>query len=173
MKEYLNIIIPASVTIIGFMVTYYLTKRNFKEEISKQKISILLGEMSMVPMEILGLMDKILDKKDSKIILSDFKSLMARIFAYGTKDAIALVSNMQELNYRIASDPETADKSKIIAYYILLVCQIKYDLTGIKINPEYWYKMRLTDYINMRVNLVNANNEVVKNLKLERFLDIK
>ena len=61
----------------------------------------------------------------------------------------------------------------IIAYYILLLCQVKYDLTGIKINPQYWFRMRLTDYQKLKDNLNSANNKIVKELKLDKFLKIE
>ena len=65
--------------------------------------------------------------------ISDFKELMSLIFAYGSKEAIMLMTNMQQL----------------IPYSILLLCQMKYNLTGIKINPEYWFRMRLSDCSSM------------------------
>lgn len=69
-------------------------------------------------------------------------------------------------------NPKGEDKNKIIVYYILLICQVKYDLTGIEINPEYWYGMRLTDYAKIKFNLDEVNNDVVKRLKLQKFLYI-
>lgn len=81
--------------------------------------------------------------------ISDFKELMSLIFAYGSKEAIMLMTNMQQLNYRIADHSADADNMELIPYYILLLCQMKYNLTGIKINPEYWFRMRLSDYSSM------------------------
>lgn len=80
---------------------------------------------------------------------------------------------MQELNYELNGNLESAEKNKIIAYYILLICQIKYDLTGIEINPQYWYRMRLTDYKKTQTALDKANNDVVNGLSLSKFLLIK
>ena len=79
--------------------------------------------------------------------ISDFKELMSLIFAYGSKEAIMLMTNMQQLNYRIAD--HSADNMELIPYSILLLCQMKYNLTGIKINPEYWFRMRLSDCSSM------------------------
>jgi len=80
---------------------------------------------------------------------------------------------MQELNYSLAANPDKADKNMLIAYYILLLCQVKYDLTGIEINPEFWYRMRLKDYSKMKPSLDKATNEIVKRLELSSFLRTK
>lgn len=81
--------------------------------------------------------------------ISDFKELMSLIFAYGSKEAIMLMTNMQQLNYRIADHSADADNMELIPYSILLLCQMEYNLTGIKINPEYWFRMRLSDCSSM------------------------
>ena len=169
--------IPAFISILGFIVTYFLNKRNFTEEVQKQKVNIHLDKISDLPYVVQELLDFILEKnkqKDfEKTFLSRFKNLMSTIFAYGSKDAISLIVNMQELNYQSASAPDKVDSNMLIAYYTLLICQIKYDLTGIEINPEFWYRMKLTDYSKSKQKLDKANNEIVKNLRLSPFLNIK
>lgn len=171
----LSACITALVTIVGFVVTYFLNKRNFKEEVKKQKVNVNLEKMEDLPYKIQTILETMLEKKNDKELLGIFKELMISIFAYGSKDAIALVSKMQEINYAFQQkdDGNGSEKSEIIAYYILLLCQIKYDLTGIEINPQYWYRMRLTDYSKMKPVLDNATNRIVKELDLSSFLQIK
>lgn len=170
----LSACIPAVVTIIGFIVTYFLNKRNFKEEVNKAKVSTTLEKISDLPYKILTLMDIMLQKEKPKnheqTNLKLFQELMGLTFAYASKEAIMLVTNMQETNYLLSRNPDKVNKNDIIAYYILLACQVKYDLTGIKINPEYWYRMRLTDYKTMKENLDKATNKIVRELQLEDFL---
>lgn len=168
----LSACITAFVTIIGFIITYFLNKRNFKEEINKQQININLDKIADLPYKIQILMDATLEKKDYNTILKSFKDLMTSIFAYGSQDAISLITNMQELNYLLADTPNSTDKYEVMAYYILLICQVKYDLTGIKINPQYWFRMRLTDYSKTKEILDTANNNIVEKLNLESFLKI-
>ena len=141
--------ITAAVTIIGFVVTYFLNKRNSKFEIDREKININLDKIADLPYKIQELMNTILNQGANAKTISDFKELMSLIFAYGSKEAIMLMTNMQQLNYRIADYSADADNMELIPYYILLLCQIKYNLTGIKINPEYWFRMRLSDYSSM------------------------
>lgn len=165
--------ITALVTVIGFIVTYFLNKHNFIEEVNKQKADISLDKIVDLPFKIQSLMDTILDKKNDETILATFNDLMISIFAYGSKDAITIATNMQELNYSRSSVPEGIDHNRVIAYYILLLCQVKFDLTDIKINPQYWFRMRLKDYTKIKSSLDNANNEIVDELGLQHFLRIK
>lgn len=126
-----------------------MNKRNFKSEIDREKININLDKIADLPYKIQELMNTILNQGANAKTISDFKELMSMIFAYGSKEAIMLMTNMQQLNYRIADHSADADNMELILYYILLLCQIKYNLTGIKINPEYWFRMRLSDYSSM------------------------
>lgn len=169
----LSACITASVTIIGFVVTYFLNKRNFREEVKKQKIDVNLGKIADLPYKIQSLLDTMLEKKNDKATERSFKELITSIFAYGSKDAITLAANMQELNYSFAAKPDSVDKNEMITYYILLLCQVKYDLTGIEINPQYWYRMRLTDYHKMKPTLDSATNRIVEELSLSPFLKVK
>lgn len=63
-EELLGVIITSGVTsiisVIGFIVTYKSMKRNFKEELEKEKTSIHIEKMSSIPYEILKLMDNIM-----------------------------------------------------------------------------------------------------------------
>ena len=153
MNENIVVVLPAcitaAVTIIGFVVTYFLNKRNSKFEIDREKININLDKIADLPYKIQELMNTILNQGANAKTISDFKELMSLIFAYGSKEAIMLMTNMQQLNYRIADYSADADNMELIPYYILLLCQMKYNLTGIKINPEYWFRMRLSDYSSM------------------------
>ena len=47
--------IPALVTIIGFVVTYFAMRRNVREEVKKQKNNIALEKMATVPFDIMQL----------------------------------------------------------------------------------------------------------------------
>lgn len=166
-------LLTAVITILGFIITYNGTTRTFKQEVQKEKVSLFLGKVESLPMQIQELMNDILDKQGTESYLQRFKAIMAQLFAYGSKDAIKLTASMQELNYKIAETPDSVEKNKLIAYYILLICQIKYDLTGIEISPQYWYRLRLKDYASMRQSLDKANNEIVDELGLQSFLRIQ
>lgn len=173
LTDYLAIFIPAIITIIGFIINILVTQSSIRKEINKKKTDIYLEESSKVPSDILNLLNKILANKNSNSVLNDFKSLTVKIFSYGSEDAIKIISSMQQFNYQLAKEAPADTNYKLISFYILLACQVKYDLTGIKINPEYWYKLQLKDYIETSEKLISANNELVDELSLDKFLKIK
>lgn len=45
LKDWLSILIPAGVTIIGLIINYFATKSNIKNEIAKQQGSIKLEKL--------------------------------------------------------------------------------------------------------------------------------
>lgn len=171
--------IPAVVTIIGFAVTYFLNKRNFKEEVNKTKVNTALDKISELPYKIFVLMELMLQTQKpenyEQIRCKMYQEIVNTTFSYGSKEAIMIVSSMQETRNLLSSDPGEVEKNKTanIAYYAILSCQVKYDLTGIKICPEYWYRMRLPNYKEMKSNLDTETNRIVRELQLQEFLSIK
>ena len=74
-----------------------MNKRNFKSEIDREKININLDKIADLPYKIQELMNTILNQGANAKTISDFKELMSLIFAYGSKEAIMLMTNMQQL----------------------------------------------------------------------------
>ena len=175
-RTILSVTIPAIVAIIGFVVTYFLNKRNFYEELRKQKINIQLDKISDVPYEILSLLNTVNDKNISeKKKIESYNNLLAKIVAYGSKEAIVIAAAMQEFLY-ISSQQKSSvspDGYNTIAYNALLLCQVKYDLTGIKVNPEYWYRLKFMEYSTLKQTYRAPVNKIVDELGLDKFLRIE
>ena len=171
--------IPAVVSIIGFIVTYFLNKRNFHEEVNKAKVDATLKKISDLPYKVLTTLDymrKNQNEENYKQISSKmYGELVSMIFSYGSKDAIKIVSSMQETRNLLSNDLDQVKKNQTAntAYFVLLACQIKFDLTGIKICPEYWYKTRLRDYNEKKDELSRVTNRIVHELQLDDFLQVK
>lgn len=91
---------------------------------------------------------------------------MKKIYAYGSKDAISIISKMQEENYQNLS--QNKNMYRPVCFYILLATQIKFDVTGDSVSPELWYKMKITDYGNNKTIIKNENNKIVKQLNLNK-----
>ena len=58
------------------------------------------------------------------------------------------------------------EKYRAISLYTLLATQIKYDVTGIAVSPEFWLQMKLNDYSVSKSEFKKANNLIVKELNL-------
>lgn len=176
--DLLGVIITAGVTsiisIIGFVVTNITMRKNFKNELIKQRDSIALEKMATMPFEVLELMDRMmeLNEKTERIELENFKRMMNEIYSYGSEKAISLVSLMQKENYAANGDETKMNRYRVMASYVLLATQIKFDVTGTYVNPELWFRMRITDYEKNKTDLKKANNQLVKELELSDKLKI-
>lgn len=86
------------------------------------------------------------------------------------KKAIHILATMQRNNYILVENANLTDdlKQKIVVYYILLATQIRYDVTGVVINPMYWYEINITDFENHKEEYAKHNNDIVRNLSLNR-----
>ena len=170
-EELVGVIITSVVTsiisIIGFVVTYKSMKRNFKEELEKEKTSIHIEKMSSIQYKILELMDSIINSRGKGNYLKDFVSLMDTIYAYGSENAIKIAATMQKENYTL-TNKGIYNKYRVMSMYILLATQIKCDVTGIRVSPEFWLQMKITDYENNKSEFKKANNDIVEELNLEK-----
>lgn len=55
-----------------------------------------------------------------------------------------------------------------MCFYMLLVTQIKFDVTGDAVSPELWYKMKINDHHKNKIKIKIANNEIVSELHLNK-----
>ena len=165
-------IITAIITIIGFTVTYILTRRTFIEETRKQKLSIFLEKMESIPIDILELMDDILDMQNQSSFPKKFKSILLHIFAYGSKESVKIAVFLQELNFKLNLRSDPYEQKKVVVYLLLLICQIKYDLTNVEVNPQYWLRMKMKDYTQAKTSWDKAINDAVDEIALPSFMKI-
>lgn len=167
--------IPAAISILGFIITIFTLKKNFQNELVKQKANVQLEKMSVMPYEILALMQDMIDagKEKGKIITQNklkekMNWIFSSIYAYGSSKAIHILAAMQSENYQNSTAPEKADKYRTMAFYVLLTVQIRFDITGEIVSPEAWFKMKLTDYQANHEVFKAANNRLVDELDLNK-----
>jgi len=155
----INVLIPAIVSIIGFVATYLSLSKSFKDELIKQKTSVHIEKMSTVPYDVLTLMDdminsgKVSQQKQEKMQVSNlesFNNILNTIYSYGSEKAIQLVSLMQKELYFANNDMSKLDQYRFMSFYVLLATQIKCDITGISVSPGLWFQMRITDFNNKK-----------------------
>ena len=165
--DHFDSIITVFITILGFVITYYMTKKNFKDEIRKNKIALASQETQTLPYDICQLMDSMLkDKaKNQDLFVKEYGAILSKVLAYGSNDAVKIAIKMQNLSYDSASKP-TNEKFPILAAYALLITQLKFDLTSEIISPESWFKLRMTDYSKIQETMKDAINSIVTELSL-------
>ena len=134
-------LVTGIISIIGFVITNHSMKKNFENELKRQRDNIALEKMATMPYEVLQLMDKMMELEDIDndnqkqvtldMILKRFKEIMNTIYSYGSERAIEIVSLMQKENYAANGNMADLDNYRIISEYVLLATQIKYDVTEI------------------------------------------
>lgn len=172
--EFVKILVPAIISILGYLVTTLTISKNFKNELRKQKSNLHIEKMSTIPYKVLMLMEGIQDKslKEDEL-LSEFKILMNTIYSYGSKEAINLISLMQKENFDRVKEPDTVNQYRLMSYYVLLATQIKYDVTEILVSPNLWFQMKITDYHDCKEKFKEANNKLVDELELNKSFKIE
>lgn len=168
-------IVTSIISIIGFIITNASMKKSFRNELIIQRDSVALEKMSTIPYEFLKLMDDMMNtsKKKTKPDLDVFNKLLNEIYSYGSEKAIALVAAMQTELYAADGDKNKMNQYRTMSYYVLLATQIKYDVTGVYVNPELWFKMRIKDFQKSKNEIIEANNTLVKELGLDDKLKMK
>ena len=170
-------IVTGIISIIGFIVTNLSMRKNFKNELIQQRDSLALEKMATMPFRVLDLMDRMTKAKkngwDEKNELKNFKDIMNEIYSYGSVEAISLVALMQKENYAANGNPDKMNYFRVMSSYVLLATQIKFDVTGTYVNPELWFRMRLTDFAENRENIKKENNKLVDELNLNCKMKIK
>lgn len=170
--NWLAIVVPATVTIIGLWISFRATRNNFIQEISKQKTNVYLNKLADAPNKLLQLVDSIQQTvksgKDASKLTNQYQDVLREVFAYGTVDAIKIISAMQQNTYNISKESDIGNKDWVMPYIVLLICQLKYDMTDIGIRPDYWYKMSLVDYddVETQEKYKSINNQIVIELGL-------
>lgn len=173
-KDWWTIIIPASVTIIGFVVNYFTTKSGIKNEIKKQQGSIRLDKLLQCLEEyqetyraILN-SSKLNEKEKEKVITKQvyaFQKIMDYVYLYGSEDACRIAAEWQQYTYTKTNNDES-NSIVPVCYSNLLIAQICLDVTGDCNNPSYYYRIKLTDFIEQKAEIEKIHNTIINELDL-------
>ena len=163
--DHLDAIITVLITIIGFIVTYFMTKKNFKDEVKKNKIALASEQIQSLPYDICQFMDDMLHGGQDDSI-NQLASIISKVLAYGSHQAVKIVIKMQRLSYETSNASTLDDKLPLLAAYSLLITQLKYDLTSEIISPESWCQLRMTDYSKYQTAMISSINGLVHELGL-------
>lgn len=161
-------VITCLVTIIGLFFNNRNLKNTFKNDFNKIHREHFLEELSGLSREVVNVMQEIMDANDnsSKIKKSteNLKNVENKILAHGSAKSIDICCSAQQSVYK--NEPAT----KMLALLSLLICQIRFDLSGEAISYESWFKMKLNDYDDavIKEELKEFAEKEVKRLKLNR-----
>lgn len=168
LTEHFDTIITVAITILGFVVTYLMTKKSLSDEIKKDKISRTMDTLRELPYEICQLMEKMLQSKGKGqgTIVKEYREMMAKVIAYGSKDAVKIAIKIQQISHQTSENAK--EGMSMLAGYSLLITQIKYDSTSEAISPDSWLKLKMNDYPNIEAEMTKTINRLVDELGLNR-----
>lgn len=187
MQKWAGIVVPSLVSIVGFLVTYFMSRKNLKDglaltekefqnELLKQRSDKRLELMASAPYDALVLMQDMIDSgKNKKHSFPDTKllekqnNLYFKVYAYGSPSSLHILSSMQSENYQANMNSiVSVNAHRLICYYVLLASQLRMDVTGETVNPEEWFKMKFSDYHKTKSLFADANNQLVTELNLSK-----
>lgn len=167
MKEFIldhfDAVITVGITIAGFIINYFATKKNFQDEIRKEKISRTAETIQSLPYDICQLMNNMIKHDDDGA--EKYNEILSKVLTYGSSDAVKIAIKMQRMSYSLINQPPE-DRLSAMAAYALLITQLKYDLTSEIISPESWFELRMTDYEKVKDKMKKWINAIIDELDL-------
>lgn len=151
MEAIIAALITSSITVTGFFVTYFISKRNTANEIAKLKTGVAVEKLVDLPYQFAMLTRNELgvSKEDVQELAKKREYFYMTAFAYGSAESAKLVAAAQAYDYWLF-DSEFPDRRKTLdrnPYYVaLLVAQLKLDVSGVVVKPDLWLKMTSASY---------------------------
>lgn len=158
-KQHFDTIITVSITIIGFIVTYFMNKKSVQDELKKDKVMHTTELMETLPYDVCQFMNELLHNKSRTITkqsIDAHEKILSKIIAYGSVDAVKLAIVVQECAYekeRQSSQAGVDDGTRPLAAYALLITQLKFDLTSEVIPATSWFRIKIKDYEKYELKL--------------------
>lgn len=97
---------------------------------------------------------------------------MTKIFAYGSKDSVAIAIEIQQTFYRVNKTGKDCGQY-LLVLFSLLITQLKYEISDEIISPESWFKLKINDYDTVREKMIDKINHVVKTFELNKKFMVK
>lgn len=131
-KDYLAIAIPSIVTVLGFIVSFNLNKREHLQNIQRYQLEKQISDLYGIQKDVFDYIDMLCffiafpDKKPK-----GFDELQSKInsvvICAGSEDAVKLIVYIRNLIFSGKDDSIEVSNRVLIAAYVLLAMQIKFD----------------------------------------------
>lgn len=180
--DILSIIVPSIVTVLGFFISNRISKKEFNQHIQEIKFEKQLANMYELPKDVFTFIDMIgmlyVPPHKAPEGFDELKDkIYTTVICSGSEDAMKIMVHIRETLSAGIDDGIEIPASRLIAGYVLLAMQIKYDVTGIENSPLTWYSGRFTSQKMLEAgpfyeaSIIDINN-IVNQLNLKSFLRI-
>lgn len=173
-------IITGIITIIGFVITYFSMKNNFKNELHKQNNIIKVEKLSDLSDKFLkairecsnALADESLSDDDhgnlkvDKNFFDQYDAAVADLILYGTDEMINVMYFATRMESSIASKKHRL--ILIIATLMLIFTMLRREFTDAMTNPENYFMIIIGNYVGYGDLYKKYNNEIVAGLELNK-----
>lgn len=174
-------IITPVITIIGFVISYRMITKQKELAVQQQKNEWQREKLASIYEDILDMIEEIQLTVanlniDTKKYHEREKRINNTIICYGTKNVVKIWNHYKFITYRCQDDKIELDVMQVMASLVLLVMQIKYDITDIKTPAKVLYvgftteKLKKTGFYSGSMEEVS---KIVKLLHLPSFLKCK
>lgn len=103
-------------------------------------------------------------EKAAHVTPKKFTSLAERTVIYGSDLTIKILSAYQEHNYG-TTDKDSGTKG--LMYVALLICSLKQDFTGFKVDPDTLLKIKINDFSSQPTEVMDTLQQIEKEVGWE------
>ncbi len=157
------------VTILGFVVTFFASRKNLTDEILKFKQTSQVDQIKDLAYRLCDLICQMKEpKKHNQKIIDTYAEIMNKVIAYASRDAVNISVWGQQINFQNFSSGQT-NFAPLVAL-ALLISQLKYDASAEIIPADTWFRLRINDYekSGMKNEIEKLIKETVEELNLNK-----
>lgn len=157
------------VTILGFVVTFFASRKNLANEILKFKQTSQVDQVKDLAYRLCDLMYQMKEpKKNNQEIIDNYAEIMNKVIAYASSDAVNISIWGQQINFQNCISGKSSF-APLVAL-ALLISQLKYDASAEIIPADTWFRLRINDYekSGMKSEIEKLITETVEELNLNK-----
>ena len=151
--------VTIAITVIGFIVTYFLSRKNLSNEILKFKQRSQVDQAKDLPLELCNLLQRMHDKAPQDKLRKSYAELMNKVLAYASEDAVKIATWGQKVCFEME---KTGNTNAPLVALSLLISQLKYDFSNVVIPADTWFQMRINDYHSSGMD--SAVEQIIENV---------
>ena len=139
-SEILFSILQLAITLLGFVITFVLSRREFRNSISKLQKDKQIDKIDGMQKELLDIIEYLLEQPlnpdpvyDEETMRDKIINILKKVKSYASNDAVRIARHIMSEWYEMDSKNNSTE---FISSCFVLISQLKYDTTGIRTSPR-------------------------------------